>query len=472
MSGPSLLLVDDDRDLCLALTRFLSAKGYSVRAAHDPEGALRTAGDEPFDAVLLDLFLGATDGMDVLRGIRGLEPDLPVLILTGHADVPTAVNAMKLGAADYLLKPFTNEELALHVDKVLRESRLRREVTRLRAQLGRQSRPSIVVGDGPAIRAALDQLRKVAPTDLTVVLGGESGCGKEVFARLVHDMSQRRKAPFVAVDCGSLPTTLVETELFGYEKGAFTGADSTRLGHFELAAEGTLFLDEIANLSLEVQQKLLRVLQERRIRRLGGRKDIPVDARVVAATNADLPRAVREGRFREDLFHRIDQFTITLPPLRERMEDLIPLARHFLEEANRTLGRSVAGFSAEALRRLAGYHWPGNIRELRNTVLRAALLSDGTIEPPHLNLPGTARETVLAPAPAPQPVLIAAVPPVAAAPERLALKDSVREATAATERRLIVQALERSNRNKSEAARLLGIDRKALYAKLKRYGLE
>ncbi|MBI5201080.1 MAG: sigma-54-dependent Fis family transcriptional regulator [Elusimicrobia bacterium] len=459
----AILLVDDDRDLCTALSRFLTAKGFSVRSTHDPEGALRAAGDEPFDLVLLDLFLGATDGMDVLRGIRGLEPDLPVLILTGHADVPTAVNAMKLGAADYLLKPFTNEELALHVDKVLRESRLRREVTRLRAQLGREKKPGIVTGDGPAIRGALDQLRKVAPTDLTVVLGGESGCGKEVFARLLHDMSSRRKGPFVAVDCGSLPTTLVETELFGYEKGAFTGAESMRLGHFELAAEGTLFLDEIANLSLEVQSKLLRVLQERRIRRLGGRKDLPVDARVVAATNADLPRAVREGKFREDLFHRINQFTITLPPLRERMEDLIPLARHFLEEANRTLGRAVPGFSAEALRRLAAYHWPGNIRELRNTVLRAALLSEGTIEPPHLQLPGP----VLAAAAARDPE-----PVSAGAGGKIGLKDSVRAATAATERKLIAEALERSGGNKSEASRLLGIDRKALYAKLKRYGLE
>ncbi|MBI4422871.1 MAG: sigma 54-interacting transcriptional regulator, partial [Elusimicrobia bacterium] len=312
------------------------------------------------------------------------------------------------------------------------------------------------------------QLRKVAPTDLTVVLGGESGCGKEVFARLVHETGGRRKGPFVAVDCGTLPTTLVETELFGYEKGAFTGAEGTRLGHFELAAEGTLFLDEIGNLSLEVQSKLLRVLQERRIRRLGGRKDLPIDVRVVAATNLDLARAVREGRFREDLFHRLNEFMIVLPPLRERMEDLLPLARHFLEEANRTLSRSVPGFSGEALRRLAAYHWPGNIRELRNTVLRAVLLADGPIEPGHLQLPGSGAP----PSPAPPPRAEAAASATPEEPSDLALKDQVRAAKSETERRLIGEALGRARQNKSEAARLLGIDRKALYQKMKRYGLK
>ncbi|HAH05094.1 MAG TPA: hypothetical protein DCM05_00990 [Elusimicrobia bacterium] len=450
-----LLLVDDDADLRSSLSRILCAKGHSVSEAPDAAAALAAVETQPVELVFLDLSLPDADGLKVLEDIRGAEPSLPVLILTGNSDVSTAVRAMKLGAADYLLKPFSNEELLVHLERALRESRLEREVARLRERLVRGGPPALRC-QSPAMRAVYDAVERVAPTDLTVVLQGESGSGKEVVARLLHDLSLRREGPFLAVDSGALPPSLVESELFGYEKGAFTGADRQKLGQFELAAGGTLFLDEVANLPLEAQAKLLRVLQERRIRRLGGKKDLPVDVRVLAATNKDLAEEVGAGRFREDLFHRLDQFALTLPPLRDRKEDIEPLARHFLLEAGQQLGRRVADFTPEALVRLRRRPWPGNARELKNAVTRAALLADGrAVGPEHL----AGGEAVLRPS---KPASASALP----------LKQASRRAAAGAEKQSILRALSLAAGNKARAARLLRIDRKSLYNKLRRYRIK
>lgn len=451
-----LLVVDDDADLRTILCRYLEAKGHSTRQAPDAASALKAVEGEPVELVLLDLSLPDAGGLEVLESLRRLEPDLPVLILTGNADIGTAVRAMKLGANDYLVKPFGNEDLALRVQRALREARLETEVARLREHITRRERESVFRGAGPSMAAVYEAVERVAPTDLTVVLQGESGCGKEVMARLLHEKSARREGPFAAVDSGALPESLVESELFGYERGAFTGAERTKPGQFELASGGTLFLDEIANLGLEAQAKLLRVLQERRVRRLGGKKDVPVDVRILAATNRDLSAEVRSGRFREDLFHRLNQFMLRLPPLRERPEDLEPMARHFLGEACRQLGRGAAFLSASALKVMAAYAWPGNARELKNTVTRAALLCDQTIEPEHLGL-SAVQEAGAGEAGAAEP-----------SPAGLDLKKAAREASIRAETALIKEALLRSGDNKAKAARLLGIGRKSLYDKMRR----
>ncbi|MEK7657514.1 MAG: sigma-54 dependent transcriptional regulator, partial [Elusimicrobiota bacterium] len=432
-----LLVVDDDADLRAALVRYLEAKGHSTLQAPDAGSALKAVENEPVELVLLDLSLPDAGGLEVLESLRRLEPDLPVLILTGNADIAVAVRAMRLGANDYLVKPFGNEDLALRVQRALREARLETEVARLREHLTRREREPVFRGSSPSMAAVYEALERVAPTELTVVLQGESGCGKEVLARLIHETSARREGPFVAVDSGALPEALVESELFGYERGAFTGAEKTKPGQFELASGGTLFLDEIANLGLEAQAKLLRVLQERRVRRLGGKKDVPVEVRILAATNRDLAAEVRAGRFREDLFHRLNQFMLRIPPVRERPEDLEPMARHFLREACRQLGKSGASFSGEALRVLASHGWPGNARELKNTVTRAALLCEQTIEPEHLGI------TASPPTPPAEHEAEAAGPGVAGT-KVLDLKKAVREATMRAESALIREALARA----------------------------
>ncbi|MBI5244357.1 MAG: sigma-54-dependent Fis family transcriptional regulator [Elusimicrobia bacterium] len=454
-----LLIVDDDADLRTSLSRYLAAKGHSVSQAPDAAAALASVETQPVELVFLDLSLPDADGLKVLEDIRRAEPGIPVLILTGNTEVSTAVKAMKLGASDYLLKPFSNEDLSVHLERALRERQLEREVVRLRERLTHQAGAALLCGS-PAMRAVYEAVDRVAPTDLTVVLQGESGCGKEVVARLLHEKSPRREGPFLAVDSGALPEALVESELFGYEKGAFTGADRPKLGQFELAAGGTIFLDEVANLPLEAQGKLLRVLQERRIRRLGGKKDVPVDVRVVAATNRDLGAEVRAKRFREDLFHRLDQFTLNLPSMRERREDIEPLARHFLREANRQLGRRVAGFSAQALACLRRRGWPGNVREIQNVVTRAALLASERIGVEHLAAEGGGTE-------APRREPVRRVPPAS-----LSLKKASRRAAGEAEKKVILEALALTASNKARAARLLGIDRKSLYAKLRKYRLK
>ena len=454
----NILIAEDDADTRYVLKAALESGRHACAAAASGAEALALAETLTFDAVVLDMMLGDSDGLAVLEKLKGEDPGLPVVILTGHADVVSAVKAMKLGALDYLVKPFGNDELLLIIEKAVKERRLKREFDALRSHVRRAHGAEPVTGASRAIRNTAALARQVAATDLTVILSGPSGSGKEVWAREIHRLSSRAGSPFVALDCGALPENLVESELFGYERGAFTGADRRKPGLFEAAFGGTLFLDEIANLSPGTQAKLLRVLEERRIRHLGGKKDIPIDTRVIVAANRDLPACIKEGSFREDLFHRLNQFTLAVPSLAERKEDIPALAAFFLREAEKLVNKKIDTISDAALAALAAYAWPGNVRELKNAIIRAALLSGGEILPEHLALGGNAaaREQNLA----------------APAAENFDLKENLRQARAATERRLLTAALAQTGGNKLQAAKLLSIDRKALYNKLKEYSLE
>jgi len=454
----NILIAEDDADTRYVLKAALESGRHACAAAASGAEALALAETLTFDAVVLDMMLGDSDGLAVLEKLKGEDPGLPVVILTGHADVVSAVKAMKLGALDYLVKPFGNDELLLIIEKAVKERRLKREFDALRSHVRRAHGAEPVTGSSRAIRNTAALARQVAATDLTVILSGPSGSGKEVWAREIHRLSSRAGSPFVALDCGALPENLVESELFGYERGAFTGADRRKPGLFEAAFGGTLFLDEIANLSPGTQAKLLRVLEERRIRHLGGKKDIPIDTRVIVAANRDLPACIKEGSFREDLFHRLNQFTLAVPSLAERKEDIPALAAFFLREAEKLVNKKIDTISDSALAALAAYAWPGNVRELKNAIIRAALLSGGEILPEHLGLGGKAAAQ--------------GENPAAPAAINFDLKENLRLARAATERRLLAAALAQTGGNKLQAAKLLAIDRKALYNKLKEYSLE
>ena len=451
----NILIAEDDADTRYVLKAALESGRHACAAAASGAEALALAESLTFDAVVLDMVLGDSDGLAILEKLKQDDPGLPVVILTGHANVQTAVKAMKLGALDYLIKPFGNDELLLIIEKAVKERRLKREFDALRSHVRRAQGAEPVTGGSREIKNTAALARQVAATDLTVILSGPSGCGKEVWAREIHRLSARAGSPFVALDCGALPENLVESELFGYERGAFTGADRRKQGLFEAAFGGTLFLDEIANLTPGTQAKLLRVLEERRIRHLGGKKDIPIDTRVIVAANRDLPACIKAGEFREDLYHRLNQFTLRVPALAERKEDIPALAAFFLREAEKLVNKKIETVSDAALAALAAYHWPGNVRELKNVIIRAALLSGGEILPEHLALGGAAQ---------------AARP--AAAPENFDLKENLRRSREETERRLISAALAETGGNKLKAAKLLSIDRKALYNKLKEYSLE
>ena len=452
----NILIVEDDADTRWVLKAALESGRHACATAASGAEALGLAEALTFDAVVLDMVLGDSDGLTVLAKLKNEDPGLPVVILTGHANVQSAVKAMKLGALDYLIKPFGNEELLLIIEKAVKERRLKREFDALRSHVKRAQGSEPVFGSSKEIKNTAALARQVAATDLTVILSGPSGAGKEVWAREIYRLSSRGGSPFVALDCGALPENLVESELFGYERGAFTGADRRKPGLFEVAFGGTLFLDEIANLTTATQAKLLRVLEERKIRHLGGKKDIPIDARVIVASNSDLPARIKEGAFREDLYHRLNQFTLRVPSLSERKEDIPVLAAFFLREAEKLVNKKIETISDSALAALAAYPWPGNVRELKNVITRAALLCEGEILTSHLGLGGVEAVKGCALAPA---------------PENFDLKENLRQARAETERRLICAALTATNGNKVKAAKLLSIDRKALYDKIKTYSL-
>jgi len=449
-----VLLVDDEPEICWILSRSLGEAGYEVVTADTVKGAVEAFEGHHPDLVLLDLRLPDGDGLEALRRIRELDDSAVVVMLTGHGTVDSAVRAMKLGAVDYLIKPVQLEEVRIVVDKALENRRLVAEVQTLRAAMRERAGHEILVGKS----AGMEQLRRlidqVAPYDVNVLIRGESGTGKELVANAIHLQSSRRGGPFIPLDCAALPETLVESELFGHERGAFTGATQRRVGRFELAHGGTLFLDEIGNLPPSTQMRLLRVLEERAIRRLGGRGQIPLDVRIVAATHLAFEDAIREGRFREDLYHRLNEFTIHIPPLRERAEDIPELLDHFLGRISQELGKPVARIAPEALKTLRSYPWPGNVRELRNALKRAAVLATGTI---------TLREL-------PGELQGRAAPP--SAPEGGGkLKDVVRQLVESAERDLIVRTLQRTQWNRARTARILGINYKTLQSKLKEYRL-
>ncbi len=448
----TILIVDDNEDLRTTLSDIIQSEGYNVLDAGDGTIALKQVKSANPDLVLLDMKLPGMDGMKILEEIKKFDKNIIVIMLTAYGDVKGAVNAMRLGAFDYITKPFDNEELLLIISKALETQNLSKEVESLRKQLDEKNVISEVIGQSTEFNQVLKQAQIIAPTNMTVMIQGESGTGKEVICKLIHKLSLRKNQPLVAIDCGAIPDTLVESELFGHEKGAFTGADGPKQGKFEQAHGGTLFLDELTNLSETHQMKLLRVLQERKFQRIGGKKVIDVDVRIIAASNVKLFDAVQSGKFRNDLYYRLNEFHINLPQLKDRKDDIPILAKYFLDEANKELSKNVKGFSPEAGKLLLSYGWPGNVRELKNVVRRAVLLCEAekiTTEELGINAAFD----------------IASSSPDGDSP------NSLEDATKQVERELILKALEQTGGNKIKAAKLLQMNRKTLYRKLKSLGI-
>jgi two-component system response regulator HydG len=455
------ILVADDHDavregMILSLTRL----GHEVQGVRGGAEALAAYRKRPADVVVTDLRMRPVDGIEVVRRLREADPEATVVVVSAHGTIPVAVEAMREGAIDFIEKPFSPEVLRARVEKAIEIARERRGARTARARaealeqdLVREHDPHGLVGRSEPMRKVLEQIRKVAATDATVLVLGESGTGKELVARALHDASPRRDRPFVSVSCAAIPEGLLESELFGHERGSFTGAVRRKLGRFELAHEGTLFLDEVGDIPPATQVKLLRVLQERCFERVGGEETVEVDVRVVSATNRDLAAAVREGRFREDLYYRLDVVSISLPPLRDRPGDVDELAKHFLSRLAPRLGRAVKGFAPEALECLRRHTWPGNVRELENVLEQALVFADGDVVRPQ-DLPEALRR---APPPGALPI---------PAGDR-----SLTEILEDLERQLILAAYERAKGVKAETARLLGIKPSALYYKLEKYGI-
>jgi DNA-binding NtrC family response regulator len=445
-----ILVVDDEINIREALAALLEGDGHSVRAAASSEQALEFLREDQFEVVISDLRMNGRSGLDLLRWIRDSCPATEVIILTAYGTVEGAVEAMKLGAYDYVAKPVDRERLGLLIDKALEKQRLSRENRNLRRRLSVKEEYSNIIGNCAQIRAIFKVISEVAPTNATVLITGESGTGKELIARAIHDRSIRREHPFVSVNCGALPDTLMESELFGYEKGAFTGAVATRIGRIELASQGTLFLDEVGDMSPKTQVDLLRILQDRELRRLGGTRSITVDVRFIAATNMDLKAEIDERRFREDLYYRLNVVPVVVPPLRERREDIPLLLDSFLREFCSIYQKPPKTLASRTLELLIQYSWPGNIRELRNLVERLVLLS---------------RTDPIGPADLPEQIRQAAGDDH---PEiTLQLDQPLREVEKAT----IGDVLSRVTHNRTMAARILGISLRALHYKIKRYGL-
>jgi len=464
-SNAKVLVVDDEPENCFVVAKALEDEGYQPLIAYSGTDALeQLEADHQIQLVLLDIRMPGMDGVEVLGRIREKDQELPVVIVSAFEQVSTAVRCMRLGAYDYLTKPLNIHELKITVANTFRTLKLQHEVTRLRSEIDKRRGLEQMVGSSTAIQKVSALIQRVAQHDISVLITGESGTGKEVVAEAIHALSPRLDKPFVCVDCTALPEHLVESELFGYEKGAFTGAVERKPGRFELAHGGTLFLDEIGNLPPSAQMKLLRVLQERQVTRLGGKQAFPVDVRVLAATNADLRVLMKNGSYREDLFHRLNEFCIHLPPLRERGGDAEVLAAFFLHRFNAQFKRQVSGFSPAALDCLRAYHWPGNVRELHNAVKRGVVLAEALIEPAHL----------------PPEVRLAEAPAQVAGPEAPGeqggpippMKEATQIAVARIEKDLITRALHATQNNKMQAAKMLKIDYKTLFNKLKEHQMQ
>jgi DNA-binding NtrC family response regulator len=458
----TILVVDDEHLIRWSLEQQLRREGHSILLAETGADALRIAQAETPDLVLLDMRLPDADGLAILERLRAGDPESLVIMITAHGGVESAVRAMKLGAHDYIIKPFDMEELKLTVKKALETRTLRREVARFQSEQREGFRLDDIVGVSRAIRDLKALIRRIAHSDATtVLLEGDSGTGKDLVARVIHFESARVQAPFLAVNCVALPEHLLESELFGHEKGAFTDAKTLKKGLFEQADGGTVYLDEIGDMKPGLQAKLLRLIEEKTFRRVGGVKDLRVDVRIIAATNRDLAKAIQEEQFRKDLYFRLKVFPIYIPPLRERREDILPLATSFIARFNREMRREILGLDSEAEACLRSYGWPGNVRELRNVIERGMILAGGdtdTLCCEHL-LPEIGAGTIEL-APSPQPPPKGAGVPLPA--DGLRLEE--------VERDLVRQALEATEGNQVRAARLLGISRDALRNRMKKFG--
>jgi DNA-binding NtrC family response regulator len=482
MSQGGVLIVDDDLATLQALPQIvrLLLGGVTVETAHSAAVALDRIAVRDYDAIVADIKMPGMDGLALLAEIRTRRPDTPTLMITGHGENDLVVGALRGGACDFIPKPIDRDYFIAALQRAMatrevsrrvkeRQRALERHLSELEAIVEERTRArrqthkakesplSLLQGASGPMEQIVQQIKQVADSPLTVLVQGETGTGKELVARAIHQLSARRDKPFVAVDCGAIPDTLIESELFGYEKGAFTGAHERKEGQFQLAAGGTLFLDEIVNLPLPTQAKLLRALQQRQVQPLGSKRAVPVAVRITAASNVPLEQEVRLGRFRADVYYRLNEFVITLPPLRER-DNILQLANGFLAEASAELDRPCRRISESAAQVLLRYDWPGNVRELRNVIRRASLLASEVIEPEHLSV-------------LPVDSLLRTAPPGEPAPAGSSLKELAQAATVDAEGRAIRTALETTRGNKSEAARLLRVDFKTLHLKMKQYGI-
>lgn len=469
MNMHNILVIDDDIDMCHLLDRFLTKNGFSVQVSYSKDNAFALIEKNNYDVVLSDFRLGNTDGREILNKVREKDPTTQVIIITGYSDVKIAVDVIKLGAFDYITKPLLPDEILLLVKRAIAKKENGEELTdRDLTESKKEKRREIAEGNfirgmSPEAKEVEKQITLVAPTNYSVIIYGESGTGKESVAQAIHNNSPRKNMPFVSVDCGALTKELAASELFGHEKGAFTGALTQKIGHFEMANGGTVFLDEISNLPYDVQIALLRVVQERKLRHVGGTKEIDIDIRIIVASNEKLMDMSSKGKFREDLYHRFNEFSIHLYPLRERGKDIELFANHFLKLAVTELGKEIHGFSPEVVEVFRNYRWPGNLREMYNVIKRVALLTDsGEVQLnslPHeisfhdkfsfnLDAAGDDRPSVERP-----------------------VKNDLKSIALSAEYKTIVEVLKQVNYNKSKAAKALDIDRKTLYNKLKQYQL-
>ena len=468
-----ILIVDDEINIGLLLSKFLTRNGFEVATATHGHAALDLLSKEKFNLVLCDFRLEDTDGREMLKKIKASYPATGVIIITGYSDIKLAVELIKMGAYDYITKPLYPDEILNTINKALEtQEALSKKFTNeneqaLNPKKEKASSSSalpedFVLGDDTASKELQKQIEVIAPTTYSVILTGESGTGKESVAKAIHLKSSRRDKPFIAMDCGSLTKELAGSEFFGHEKGSFTGALYTKIGHFEMANGGTLFLDEVGNLSYDIQAALLRTVQERKVKRIGSTKEIDLDVRIIVATNENLMDAITKGRFREDLYHRFNEFSIHLPALRQRGRDIMQFAENFLKVANRELNRNIEGFSEEVIECLLTYNWPGNIRELKNVIRRATLLTDSNkiqLKALPLELSTFARASAIE----------TAVESIQSKPvNKKGLKDAALEAEYET----ILKVLKEVNFNKTKAAKILNIDRKTLYNKMKAINLE
>ena len=447
-----IVVADDEPHIRKMICRLLTDEGYEVKPAENGREAVEVFLSFQPDVVLLDQQMPVMTGVEALEEIKRISPNQTVLFVTAFGSISLAVDAVKKGAYDFIEKPFDNDKLLLTVSRAVEHSRMKGEISNLKKSLGEKQ--SSVIGENTGLKQVMAQVRRVAETNATVLVHGESGTGKELIARAVHNNSLRNNGPFVAINCGAIPLTLMESELFGHERGAFTDAKEAKAGTFERADGGTLFLDEVGELPLDAQVKLLRVLEERKITRIGGKKAIPVDVRIVAATNRNLDDEVKNGHFRLDLLYRLNVFTLILPPLRERKEDIPLLTNFFIRKYNRTLSLDVQSVSPEAIALLSSYDWPGNVRDLENAIQSSMILcTGGVIRPEHL--PDRIKGYELAEA---QTVTGSG-------------GNSIREVNAQMEKELIIEALKKHNFNRTLTAEALNISRKTLFNKMKRYGL-
>lgn len=485
-----ILIIDDDKDMCLVLKRFLSKHGFEAIEANSGKKALEILEGTNPDLILCDFKLEDMDGTTILKNIKDKLPAVPVIIITGYSNIKTAVEVMRLGAIDYVTKPLLPDEILVTIKRALKEpvpvvtqttpaSTEEYNGSRTQASNGKKGdvNQTYIFGNSPDFKNILNQIDLVGPTNYSVIIYGESGSGKEAIAQEIHKRSKRSDKPFIAIDCGALSKELASSELFGHEKGSFTGAVGQKTGSFEIANGGTILLDEIANLPYDVQVSLLRVTQERKMKRVGGTKDIDLDVRIIVASNEKLWDACRNGKFREDLYHRFNEFQINVPPLRERKNDVMIFANHFLNITNQELGKNVRGFTPEVETIFQNYVWHGNLRELKNVIKRATLLTDSELidvksipfevsNYTKLQFDSSGADTSV---PIASPYMDSGLPPTPSYTRPIIKETGLKGAGIDAEYEIILEALKRVNFNKSKAAKLLKIDRKTLYNKIKQY---